>query len=295
MSNTNFNKARKCLLNNMKREKGSKRSNSASNFNIGNDNFLKSKASQITLFVILSILVVIAIILLYIFVIKPYIDASTMGDPKTFIEKCATDSIKNSEKKIFETNAYPGNMTNYILYRGEKDSEKVPYLCTTSLFYEPCINQEPMLIEKIRKYIEENVKKDVGSCFSNLENKLKKGGRNVISGNLTVNIEFGTKAIIANITKDFTISKGSKTETFSVFDAKMNSPLYNLLYTENKIVYFESDLCAFDSVSWMRFNQDIFIKKFSASDQTKIYTLTDKDSEKKIKFAVKTCVLPAGM
>jgi len=255
----------------------------------------KNNKSQITLFVIISILVVIAIILLYVFVIKPYIDASTIGDPKAFIEKCASDSIRNSEKKIFDTNGYPNNMTNYILYRGEKDSEKVPYLCTSSMFYENCIIQEPMLIENIRRYIEENVRKDVSSCFSNLENKFKKGGRNVISGNLTVNIDFGTKTIIANITKNLAISKGSKTETFSVFDAKINSPLYSLLYAENKIVYFESENCAFDSVSWMRFNPDMNIKKFSASDQTKIYTLKDKDTEKEIKFAVKTCVLPAGM
>jgi len=259
------------------------------------DKIKKGKHAQITLFVIISILVVVAIILLYIFVIKPYIDASSIGDPRVFIEKCAADSIINSEKKIFDTNGYPGNMTNYILYRGEKDSEKVPYLCTTSLFYVPCINQEPMLMENIRRYIEENAKKDVSSCFSNLETKLKKGGREVVSGNITVSIEFEAKAIRADIKKDLAISRGGKTETFSVFDAKINSPLYNLLYTENKIVYFESDLCAFDSVSWMRFNSDISIKKFSASDQTKIYTLKDKDTEKEIKFAVKTCVLPAGM
>ena len=254
-----------------------------------------NKKSQITLFVIIAILVVAGIILLYTFVIKPYWDASRIGDPKVFIEKCASASIKESEKKVLDNNGYPGNMTNYILYRGERDSEKVPYLCTSSLFYEPCVNQEPMLMENIRKYIEENVRKDVSSCFSNLETKLKKGGRDVISENLTASIEFETKAIRADIQKDLAISRGGKTETFDVFNAKMNSPLYNLLYTENKIVYFESQYCAFDSVSWMRFNPDLSIKKFSASDQTKIYTLKDKDTEKKIKFAVKTCVLPAGL
>ena len=254
-----------------------------------------NKKSQITLFVIIAILAIVAIILLYIFVIKPYIDASRIDNPKAFIQKCASDSMKNSEEKILGNNGYSGNMTNYILYRGEKDSEKVPYLCTSSMFYENCINQEPMLMEKIRSYIEENVRKDVNSCFSVIENKLKKGGREVISGNLTLGIEFETKAIRANIQKDITITKGDKTETFDVFDTKIISPLYNLLYTENKIVYFESENCAFDSVSWMKFNPDIIIKKFSASDQTKIYTLKDKDTEKGIKFAVKTCVLPAGL
>jgi len=256
---------------------------------------LKYKRSQITLFVILAIIIVTAIILLYIFVIKPYWDASRISDPKAFIEKCASDSLTNSEKKIFDNNGYPGNITNYILYSKERAGEKVPYLCTVSMFYVPCVNQEPMIMEKIRKEIEESVRVDVSSCFSNLETKLKKGGREVVSGNLTLRIEFETKAITANITKDLAISKGGKTETFNEFDTKINSPLYNLLYTENKIVYFESENCAFDSVSWMRFNSDLRIQKFSASDQTKIYTLTDKDSEKKIKFAVKTCVLPAGL
>ena len=256
---------------------------------------MRNKRSQITLFVIISILIVVALILLYTFVIKPYIDASRIGDPKVFIEKCTSDSIKNSEKEILDNNGYPENITNYILYSKEKASEKVPYLCTVSMFYIPCVNQEPMLMENIRKYIEENIREDVSSCFSNLESKLKRGGREITSGNLTINIEFETKAIKADIKKDLAISRRGKTETFSVFDTKINSPIYNLLYTENKIVYFESQFCAFDSVSWMRFNPDLNIKKFSASDQTKIYTLTDKDSEKKIKFAVKTCVLPAGL
>jgi len=254
-----------------------------------------SKRSQITLFVIISILVVLAIILLYIFVIKPYIDASRIGDPKVFIEKCTSDSIKNSETKILENNGYSGNITNYILYRGEKDSEKVPYLCTSSIFYEPCVNQEPMLMENIREYIEENVKKDVNSCFSTLEKSWKNRGYEISAGNLTINIDFETKAIRAEIQRSITINKGSTTQNFENFGTKVNSPLYGLLYTENKIIYFESQYCAFDSVSWMKFNPDIIIKKFSASDQTKIYTLTDKDSEKKIKFAVKTCVLPAGL
>lgn len=255
----------------------------------------KNNRAQVTIFIIIAIIAVVAIILLYIFVIKPYIDASRIDNPTAFIQKCASDSIKDSETNILANNGYPGNITNYILYRGEKDSEKVPYLCTSSMFYESCVNQEPMLMEKIRKYIEENVKKDVNSCFSNIETKLKKGGREVISGNITLNIEFETKAIRAEIKKDLAITRGGKTETFDIFDTKVISPLYNLLYTENKIVYFESENCAFDSVSWMRFNSDISIKKFSASDQTKIYTLKDKDTQKGIKFAVKTCVLPAGL
>jgi len=254
-----------------------------------------NKKGQITIFIIIAILIITAIALLYTFVIKPYIDASTIEDPKAFIQKCASDSIKNSEQKILDNNGYPNDMTNFIIYSSEKEGEKVPYLCTVSMFYIPCVNQEPMLMENIRRYIEENAKKDVNSCFSNLEAKLKKGGREVTSGNLTLNIEFETKAIRADIQKDMTISRGGTTETFEVFDTKINSPLYNLLYTENKIVYFESENCAFDSVSWMRFNPGIIIKKFSASDQTKIYTLKDESTEKEIKFAVKTCILPAGL
>lgn len=41
--------------------------------------------------------------------------------------------------------------------------------------------------------------------------------------------------------------------------------------------------------------RDIKIDRFVTGDQTKIYTITDKLTNKKFSFAIKTCVLPAGI
>jgi flagellar biogenesis protein FliO len=55
----------------------------------------KNNRAQVTIFIIIAIIAVVAIILLYIFVIKPYIDASRIDNPTAFIQKCASDSIKD--------------------------------------------------------------------------------------------------------------------------------------------------------------------------------------------------------
>jgi len=273
MNNVNFNKVGKSLLNNMK----------------------EGKRGQVTLFVIISILVVVAIIILYTFVIKPYIEKQYVQDPKAFVEECAGIALTESETTLLNTNLYPNLTMNYILYSGEKSGEKVPYLCSVSTFYTPCINQEPMLLEKMRKYIEEYTKSKVEQCFKKVDSDYKKRGFEVKAGNITAIVEINKKIISININRQMSITKGANTKSFESFTSEIKSPMYDLIRTAMQVVNYESTLCEFNNVRWMLSYPEISIKKFSASDQTKVYTLTDRDTEKEIKFAVKTCVLPAGV
>lgn len=255
-----------------------------------------SRKSQVTIFVIIGIIIVAVLGAVYFFVIRPYFLNPEITDPKAYIEKCAGDALKEAEKIVLDSNGYPSGIeNNFILYSKEKAGEKVPYLCTTSTFYTSCINQDPMLLEKIRKYLDEYSTAKVEKCFSNLEENFVSGGSKITAGEMTLSIEYLTKAILVKISRKIVISKNGESRSFENFEGRIESPLYGLISTSMKITNYESDFCAFDTVSWMRFNPDVKIEKFSASDQTKIYTLTEKKTDKKIKFAVKTCVLPAGI
>ena len=259
------------------------------------DKMRMNKKSQITLFVIIAILIVAGLILIYVFVIKPAIERQYVQDPKTFIEECAEISLTDSETRLLNTNLYPNLTTNYILYSGEKSGEEVPYLCSVSTFYTPCINQEPMLLEKMRRYIESDVNSTVENCFKKVDSDYKKRGFEVKAGNMSVRVEINKDIISANIARQMTITKGDSKQSFESFGSRIKSPMYDLIRTAMQVVNYESTLCEFNSVRWMLEYPEISIKKFSASDQTKVYTLIDKDSEKEIKFAVKTCVMPAGI
>jgi hypothetical protein len=54
-------------------------------------------------------------------------------------------------------------------------------------------------------------------------------------------------------------------------------------------------MCEFDNINWMKNYANIRVDRFVTSDQTKVYTILDKTREQEISFAVKTCVLPAGI
>jgi hypothetical protein len=233
--------------------------------------------------------------MLYFFVIKPNIEKRYVQDPKTFIEECAGIALTESETRLLNANLHPNLTMNYILYSGEISGEKVPYLCSVSQFYTPCVNQEPMLMEKMRRYIESDVNSTVQKCFKKVDNDYRKRGFEVQAGNMSVRVEINKDTISASITRQMTIAEGDSKQSFDNFASEVKSPMYDLIRTAMQIVNYESTLCEFNNVGWMMEYPLISIKKFSASDQTKIYTLTDKDSEKKIKFAVKTCVLPAGI
>ncbi|MEK6885789.1 MAG: hypothetical protein AABX17_02380 [Nanoarchaeota archaeon] len=273
----------------------SKKSNSRSYFE-GSRIMLKSKRSQLTILIILALIIVVVLAL-----IIGFVKTRTSGtinfneQPQAYLEKCVRDALQKNEETILAANGYLNLTDNYILYSGNFDSEKVPYLCKVSLFYNPCINQEPMLLEKIRREIEELTQSNINSCFSELSGLLRKSGAEITEGAMSFKINFMGDYISADITKKFSIKKGESTQVFEKFAGRIKSPLYSLIDTARTIVNYESTVCEFDALNWELYNRDIQIKKFVASEQTKIYTLIAKDTDKRFSFAVKTCVLPAGL
>jgi len=68
-----------------------------------------------------------------------------------------------------------------------------------------------------------------------------------------------------------------------------------MLKLEQTIVNYETTECDFDKMGWMNEDNTLLISKFSTSDQTEIYSIKDRLTDREIKFAIKTCVLPAGI
>jgi len=250
----------------------------------------KSKKAQLTMFIVLALIIIVLIAIIFWIVKKPQLNISS-DYSKFQVEECIKDSLEKQEKKLLENNGYTNITNNFIVYYGEK----VPYLCKSSQFYIPCINQEPLLIEKIRGEMQESLKKDVSGCISQFVDGLKKRNDAVEEGPLSVNIVFKSGSITGEINKRIVTKKGEATNVYENFANAIPSPLFDLVKTSQRIVDFESTLCDFNDINWMMYYREIKISKFVTSDQTKIYTLKDRISGKEINFAVKTCVLPAGI
>ncbi len=251
----------------------------------------RSKSGQITIFVIIALALVVSMALLVMVFKKPSADLTAIEDPHTYVQKCIDEELVKVENKYLEANLFLNITDNYILYK----NEKVKYLCKAWQFYLPCTNQEPMLVGYVRNEMEKTMKPKVEVCFNNLVSSLKRKGYEVKEGNMTAKLDFGKSSIIYDINKKITMSKASDTRNFENFRVELISPMYRLVDTARIIVNYESTICEFNNLNWMMWYPDISIKRFIASDQTKVYTLTDKVSEKEINIAIKSCVLPAGL
>ncbi len=252
---------------------------------------MKNKNAQVTLFVIISVIIVISIILFFIF--RPSIFlGKTTSNPEAFISKCVKDSLEKSEELLFQNNfKTSSNFTNYLLYK----SERVPFMCTTQEFYLPCVPQEPGLFSSIQKNLENRLLIDLNECFSKLERDFMLRGYSTSSDNLEVNVTILEDTLSISVNKKLIISKGDTSFSIDELEFILDSPLYNLIKTVQTITNYESTLCEFNIINWMKSIPDPLILRDRTSDGTKIYTLTDKESDNKIKFAIRTCILPAGI
>jgi preprotein translocase subunit YajC len=248
--------------------------------------------AQVTLFVILSVVLFIAIIAF--FILRPYITSnqSSTGNPEGFLEKCAKDSIQETEGLLFENNLKLNqNFSNFYLYK----SEKVPLQCTASEFYTPCIPQEPGIFSSIKKTLENRAMVDLQNCYNQLTQDFESKGYSVSANTLSVDVTLGEDSIKISFEKNFVASRGEYSVSLSRFNFSQPSPLYDIVKTTQAIVNYESTLCEFNDIKWSLAMPKIMISKFVGSDSAKIYILTDRYTEKSIKFAVKTCLLPAGI
>ncbi len=251
----------------------------------------KTRVSQITIFVIIALIVISLILGTFFLLNKDSVKILPEENPRAYLEQCAEYSLTKNEKILIDNNLYPNRTNNFILYR----QQIVPYLCKSSQFYYPCINQEPLLMEYTRRQLANFTEPEIKQCFTDLVNALKKKGYEVQESQLKVNTDLRKGAIDLQMDKTITTKRNGETKQYSDFLASIRSPMYRLLDTARNIINYESTLCEFDSVKWALNYRDLKINKFVASDGTKVYTLEDKESGKKISFAVKGCVMPAGI
>jgi hypothetical protein len=253
---------------------------------------IKNKSAQVTVFIIIGLLVVAAIILILYFTGKTSFISSPAENPEAYLRNCMMASIKEAENIILETNGYPKiNSTNYILY----NKEKVPYLCTTSDFYIACTPQEPALFSYINGLMERKVSSDTDFCLNKLVGDYEKKGYKVQvdPGNITLKIQ--KDFISASFGKRISVSRAEDAREISNLEITYGTKLYNLIKLTQEIVNYETTTCVFDKDAWMKYDNSIIIYRTSTSDQTEIYTLRDRLTEREFKFAIKTCVLPAGI
>lgn len=253
-------------------------------------NFLiKSKKGQVTIFIIIGLMIVVAAFLIYLFLpkIKTIIGGEKLT-PQSYIQSCLDSDFKDIVKKI----SLQGGMMNptfFTLY----DEEKIRNLCYTAEYGVLCTIQEPQLKSTIELEITNAIKEKVDFCFNSLKESYQKKGYVFELEKGEEKTELLLKKIILKLDYSLTLTKG-ESEKYDSFSIILNNNLYELQTLANNIIQFESNYGDSDVTMYMDYYPEFKIQKYLLGDGTKIYTVMDRKTENKFQFASRSLVYGPG-
>jgi len=265
-----------------------KKTNSRSDI-LFNNNLVMPKRSQVTIFIILALILVVGIVLIFVLIKKPEIQIEDVKNPQAYIESCTHDAVEEAIDILSEQGGdiSPKGST---MFRGKN----ITYLCYNANYYAPCINQRPLLIEHIQDEITNYITPKVENCFQSLKKELEKKNYIVEIGEMELKTELQTEQVSVNINRDFKMSNRDTTREFKNFKMNLVYPIYEMLKVAMKITNQEAEFCNFDILSFMIFYPEYDVSKFRPGNSDVIYQIRDKTTNQEFKFAIRSCALPPG-
>lgn len=251
---------------------------------------LKSKRSQVTIFVIVALIVIVSIALIYLLASGKIGLSLARENPKAYISKCAGDSAKEAVEKLLPHGGYLNPSEPTLLY----EKEKVAYLCYTEDDETLCKSREPQLSANIEKEIKDYISPLIEKCFGSLKDSLKNYNPEFEGTNIEVEIK--PKQIIISINKKISYTKDEQTIAIEKFDASVSSKMWDFVRLTNQIINEEvscnckKEACNADILQISLDNDGIEAEKFVTGRNEEIYMLTDEISEDKFIFAVRNCI-----
>jgi len=244
-----------------------------------------------TIWVIIALVIVGAIILVYSFTREEVrLEIREEISPQGFVEDCARDATRDVVDVILPQGGFV-SPENYKIY----NDKPVAYLCLNNANYYPCINQHPLFLSEVRDEIEKNITSKVDACFLKMKSRMKDRGADVSLGGMDVEVELIPSEIRIGVDRDVTITRQEETQTLKEMNFRIDSPVYELINVAMEIANSEAKFCYFEHVGYMIAYPEFKIEKHVMSDETKIYTIVDKKTGKELSIAIRSCVIPPGM
>lgn len=250
----------------------------------------RGKKAQVTIFIIVAIIVVVAGILIYIFLpeIKGALGVEAES-PSVILENClASKEIGDNIEVIARQGGYM-EPEHYILYQGEK----IEYLCYSEEYYRTCVMQQPMLKKHIEKEIQASIADDVKQCFDDLKNDYERQGYDVNLGAGDIGVELLPQRIVLTFNKALTLTRG-ETKSYPTTKVILNNNLYELVSIADSILSWEAVAGDVETTTYMDYYHNLKVEKLKQGDGSTIYILTDRNTGDKLQFASRSVALPPG-
>tara|TARA_Y100000310_G_scaffold66661_1_gene62002 strand:+ start:4995 stop:5768 length:774 start_codon:yes stop_codon:yes gene_type:complete len=246
------------------------------------------KKGQLTVFIILAL--AIAVILILLFTGRSNLTAIfTPSTPLGNIKECVQEPFQKA-LDIVSLQGGSLNPEHYYTY----DGGKVEYLCYAEEDYELCVMQKPLLKQSIERELNAYITPKVKECIEDVKSSLKSKGYSVSSKDPGVSVSLIPNAILIDIQPELRFSK-DKTESYDSIKIDLNSELYQLVMISSSITNWEARYGASESLLYMSYYPTLRVEKKKQSDGTTVYTLTDRTSLDKFRFATRSFVLAPGI
>jgi hypothetical protein len=257
---------------------------------------LGKKRGQITVFVIIGIVIVLAVVIFLLVwnnvVPFPGVRPSGETDYRSSLAKCIEESEEIDEKVLMITKQGGSyNPQFYYEYKGNK----YEYLCYIGTYYETCIMQKPFLIADTEKEIKEQIESDVRKCITETNEELEEEGYNVNQGRFEFNVDFVIDNLVINVNPAVSISRDEERRSYrEEIEVRKPSQLYKLMSISTSIVNQETSLGDSDPLSYMVAYPEVRVEKNKQGDGSTLYFLKDRNTEEEFNFAVRSLAWPPG-
>jgi len=265
--------------------------NSHFDFEVSKMRPLKSKRSQVTVFIILTLAIIAILAFVFYPNIKKAIIPQKPGDliPKDCIEKIVRDNLNKT--LLHGGNIYPELYFNY-------NNQSLTYICYTSEWYKTCVMQEPFLNQKVEFEVKKYSQTEIDRCVNSMIEKLKSKGYSVSAkGTKEATIEIkAPKKVETSLDIELTTEKNGEVEIIpkNLFQTNFVSNAYEMLIVASSIQNFEARYGDSDIMEYMIFYPNLKVQKLKQSDGTKVYIIEDRQTGEKLQFATRSLAWPPG-
>lgn len=240
------------------------------------------KKGQVTIFIILSIIIV-AGIFSFFFLVKPTV--FSQAGARMGFSGCIQDALEDSILEL-EKNAGHIQTTFTYPYQGEN----IQYLCYAPEYYDTCSVLVPFIDKKFEDQLEKDLRNEVDTCYSNSLDELKSQGYEVVAGEVDYDITLEPGSVKMQISAPTVVG----TQSFARFNVKLETPIYEMIMIATSIVQYETALGDADTDMLSLYYPDYKIIKIKRDDGTTIYTIESKMYENKFQFASRSLAWPPG-
>jgi len=240
------------------------------------------KRGQVTIFIIVAILIVAVLLSFFLWIGPIYFSE---GSREIKFEKCVEDVVEVSIAELAKNAGFVNPEFTYMY-----NSENFPYLCYTDQYHKTCVLQKVFLDSHFKEGLESSIENGVNSCYTNSIDELKDEGYSVVAGEVKYNVTFNPSTVNIQINAPTNIGE----RKFTRFNAKVNSPIYEMVMIATSLLQYESVAGDSDVSTLMLLYPNYIIDKIKRGDGTTVYIIEDKVSKIKFQFASRSLVFPAG-